>query len=154
MMNKQLKLNIKQLDAQIGKLAKELESMKENNQYEVKVRKIEDLTKLRTALVDKDGQSAVSKDVVDEVDRQILELAKELVNIELDETYLSKTRQLDNMTKIRGQLIEGMVKNQHSPAIIHGLIQISAMFVLLKYEEKDVIVSKSYDIVKSMFRGR
>lgn len=154
MMNKQLKRNIKLLDAHIGRITQELEGMKENNRYEVKVRKIEDLTTLRTAIVDKEGGSAVSKDVINEVDRQILELAKELYSIELDETYLSKMRQLNELTTVRTQLVEGIVKAQYSPTIVEGLLKLSAMLVVLKYEEKDVITSKAFDMVKTMFRGK
>lgn len=154
MMNRQLKHNIKLLDAHIGRLTRELEGMKENNDYEVKVRKIEDLTKLRNSLVGKDGETVVSKDVIIEVDRQILELARELVDIELDQTYLSKMRQLDDLTKVRNQLMDSKVKGSNSPAIISGLISISSILIILKYEEKDVITSKAVNIAMSMFRGK
>ena len=154
-MNKQMKLNIKQLDAQIGRLTKELEGMKDDNRYEIKVRKIEDLTTLRTAIVSKDGeQSGVSKEVVEEVDRQILELAKELVDLELNNEYLSKMKQLDDLTKIRTQLNESMIKGSSKDIIIQGAISVTAMVIMLKYEEKDVITSKAINMVIGMFRGK
>lgn len=152
MMNKQLKRNINALDVQIGRLAEELEGMKENNRYEIKVRKIEDLTTLRNAL--KDGDTQVSKDVITEIDGQILELAKELVDIELDNAYLSKMNHLDDLTKIRNQLMENVGKNSIIPAVTQGVIGISALVIMLKYEEKDVITSKAVSMVMGMFRGK
>jgi DNA repair exonuclease SbcCD ATPase subunit len=156
MLNKQLKLNIRQLDAQIGEIAEELNGMKENNDYESKVRKIEDLTNLRKALTnDKGGETTISKNVIVEIDNQILNLAKKLTDLELDQEYLSKMRQLDNLTKIRGQLMDSMVKNSSIPTIVSGLISISSILIILKYEEKDLITSKAFNIAMSLFsRGR
>lgn len=156
MLNKQLKLNIKQLDEQIGKITEELNGMKENNDYESKVRKIEDLTNLRKALTgNKEGETVISKDVIVEIDNQILDLAKKLTDLELDQEYLAKMRQLDNLTKIRGQLIESMGNNSSIPTIVSGLISISSILIILKYEEKDLITSKAFNIAMNLIgRGR
>lgn len=157
MLNKQWRSNIRELDRQIGNVTAELNGMKENNDYETKVRKIEDLTKLRKTLTS-DDETEVSREVIIEIDNQILKLAKELTNLELDQKYLSKMRQLDNLTKVRTQLMDSKAKgssNSSVPTIISGLISISSILVILKYEERDVITSKAVNIAMSLFgKGR
>jgi hypothetical protein len=152
MFNKQLKHNIKALDAQIGKLGKEIEELQNDNKYEVKMRTLSDLTDLRSKLTkDKDSDKS---DVVIEIDKQIEELASLIAKVEFDDTYSTKMKQLEELTKVRCLLAESKLKGSYTSEIITGVASISAILLILKYEQTDILTSKSINIAMKLFRGK
>lgn len=151
MFNKQLKQNIKQLDLQIGKLSEELDELKKDGRYEVKIKTLEDLTELRTKLA-KSHEDKVS-DAVLELDKQIEELTMLISKFEIDSEYITKQQRLEELTKIRVQLSECKVKESHAPAVISGVIGVSAMLLVLNYEKTDIVTSKAFGMATKLFRG-
>jgi predicted RNase H-like nuclease (RuvC/YqgF family) len=152
MFNKQLRNNIKALDLQISELSKEIRELKQTNKYDVKKRTLEDLIELRDKITKGLGEDQTSK-AVDELNRQIEEIAMELVKLELDEVYLDKMNRLNDLTKIRYQLSEVKVKESNAPIIISGVVSISAIALIMKYEEANIITTKAFGIATKMFRG-
>jgi predicted RNase H-like nuclease (RuvC/YqgF family) len=153
MFNKQLRHNIKSLDTQIGELSKELEGLKKDTKYDTKIRLLGDLIEFRSKLVGKNEKETKS-DVIVELDRQIEELTKFIENLESDEVYSAKMEKLEELTSVRCQLAEAKVKESNAPAIISGVVGISAILLVLNYEKKDIITSKAMSIATKMFGGR
>ena len=151
MFNKQLRRNIKTLDVQIGELSNELEGLKKDTKYDIKMRTLSDLTDLRSKLVGRDDKT--KSDAVIELDRQIEELTKMIGHLESDEVYTAKLQKLDELTKVRCQLAEAKVKESNAPVIISGVVGISAILLVLNYEKKDIITSKAFSIATKMFKG-
>lgn len=151
MFNRQLRKNIGLLDAQIGELGKELEGLKKDTKYDVKIRTLSDLTDLRSKLVkSKDDEKS---DVIIELDKQIEELAKMIIHLESDEVYMAKVNKLEDLTKIRCLLAEAKVKESNAPAIISGVVGLSAILLVLNYEKTEIVTSKAFSIATKMFRG-
>lgn len=151
MFNRQLKQNIKALDVEIGKLSKEVEGLKKDTKYEVKMRTLTDLTDLRCKLA-KDEDKKTSSDVVVELDRQIEELAIMIAKLEVDEVYTARLQKLENLSKIRAELSECVVKESNTPAVISGVIGISAVLLVLNYEKGDIITSKAFGMLPKLFK--
>lgn len=153
MFNKQLRHNIVALDAQIGELSKELEGLKKDTKYDVKIRTLMDLTELRSKLVNKDDKDKSKSDVIVELDRQIEELTKMVAHLESDESYMTKFKKLEDLTNIRCQLSEAKVKESNVPVIISGVIGLGGILLVLKHEKAEIITSKAFSIATKMFRG-
>ena len=151
MFNKQLRNNIKTLDAQIGELSKELEGLRKDTKYDAKIRVLSDLTDLRVKLV-KNADDAKS-DIVIELDSQIEELAMMVRHLESDEIYNEKVKKLEDLTNIRCQLAEVKIKESHAPAIVSLIGGVGTILLVLKHEKADVITSKAFSIATKMFRG-
>lgn len=157
MFNFKLKQNIKALDVEISKIGKELEELDRDTRYDVRKRTLEDLIELRNKLMVNQREDE-SNEAVEELNKQILELAKEVSTIEIDERYLNAIQRLDELTKIRTLLSE--CKNRESnvsailPGIISGVIGISATMLILKHEEEDIITTKAYNIVLGLLGRR
>lgn len=152
MFNKQLKQNIQVLDAEIGILSKELEGLKKDTKYDVKMRTLVDLTELRGKLVNNQKENDRS-DVIVELDRQIGELTKMIGFLESDEVYTAKVQKLEDLTKIRCQLSETKVKESNVPAVVGLVGGLSAIGLVLYYEKTDIVVSKAFGMATKMFRG-
>lgn len=60
---------------------------------------------------------------------------------------------IDDLTKVRAQLSENKVKESYSKEVVSGIFGISAILIILKYEEKDIITSKAVNIATKLFRG-
>jgi len=149
---KQLNVNIKDLDLQIGKLAKELEKLKKDNKYEATIDKLTSLTELRVQLA-KSLKDDETSEAVLEMDKQIEELTKKLQHLGRDEEYSDKLKTLEELTKIRCQLVESKEKGSVKPIVVSGLLSIASVALILKYEETEVITSKAFGMATSMFRG-
>lgn len=157
-MSKQLRRNIKALDVEIGELSKEINGLKQDTKYDVKMRTLSDLVKLRTDLVTRNEKFEISEDVIVELDKQIEELTKMISHLESDENYLSKVKKLEDLTKVRCQLSEAKTNESNMatyvPAVIGVVGGISAVLLVLNYEHKDeIITSKAFGIATKMFRG-
>ena len=133
MFNRQLKQNIKALDLEIGKLGKEIEGLKRDTKYEVKMRTLTDLTELRCKLAKGKDEKNLSNIVI-ELDRQIEELAMVIAKTGVDEVYAAKLKKLEDMSKIRAELSECKVNESNAPAIITGLMGIATVVMVLKHE--------------------
>jgi hypothetical protein len=151
MFNKQLKVNIKDLDVQIGKLSKEVEELKKDNKYEATMDKLKSLTELRVNLA-KSLKEDETSDAVLEMDKQIEELTKLIQNLGRDEEYSDKLAKLEELTKVRCQLAESKENGSVKPIVVSGLLSVASLVIVLKYEEKDVITSKALDITRNMFK--
>lgn len=151
MFNRQLRKNIKALDVQIGELSTELAGLKKDTKYDQKVRTLGDLVEFRSKLVK--NKEDEKSDVVIELDRQIEELTKMISHLASDEVYTAKMNKLDELTKIRSQLSEAKVNESNTPAVITGVIGLSAILLVLKHEEANIITSKAFSIATKMFRG-
>ncbi len=151
MFNRQLKHNIKALDLEIGKLSKEVEGLKKDTKYEAKMRTLIDLTELRCKLAKDQGEGTKS-DVVAELDKQIEELAMLVAKLEFDEVYSAKLKKLEDLTKIRAELSECKVNESNAPAIISGVIGISAVLLVLKHEQTEIITSKAFGMLPKLFK--
>jgi predicted RNase H-like nuclease (RuvC/YqgF family) len=151
MFNKQLKKNIKSLDVQIGQLSVELEGLKKDTKYDIKMRTLSDLADLRNKLVK--NKEDEKRDVVIELDRQIEELTALISKVESDEIYLAKVKKLEDLTKVRCQLSEVKVKESNVPAIISLVGSVGAIVLVLKHEKVDIITSKAFSMATKMFRG-
>lgn len=152
MFNKQLRNNISKLDAQIGKLSEELDGLKKDTKYDVKMRTLGDLIDLRCKLTQNQKDGKLSDTVV-ELDRQIEELTMIINKVESDEVYSAKLKKLEDLTAIRCKLSEAKVKESNVPAIISGVVGISTVLLVLKHEKADIITSKAFGIATKMFRG-
>jgi predicted RNase H-like nuclease (RuvC/YqgF family) len=153
MFNKQLRHNIKSLDAQIGELSKELEGLKKDTKYDSKIRMLSDLIGFRTQLAGKNEKDSKS-DAIVELDRQIEELTKLVENLVSDEVYIAKMQKLEELTKVRCLLAEAKVKESNAPAIIGLVGSISGILLVLNYEKKDIITSKAIGIATKLFGGK
>jgi hypothetical protein len=92
-------------------------------------------------------------EVVIELDKQIEELTKMISHLASDEVYTAKMNKLEELTKIRSLLSEAKVKESNVPAVISGVIGLSAILLVLKHEEANIITSKAFSIATKMFRG-
>lgn len=149
---KQLNVNIVQLDLQISKLSDELNKMEKDNKYEATMDKLKNLTELRATLA-KSLKDNEKSDAVVEMDKQIEELTVMLTHMCRNEEYSDKLAKLEELTKVRCQLAESKVNASVKPIVVSGVLSIASLAIVLKYEEKEVITSKAYDMVKGMFRG-
>lgn len=152
MKNKQLKMNIEQLDLRIAKLGTEIENMGMNNGYESKMGTLTDLMNLRDQLKKNYGDKP--SDAIKELDRQIDELAVELKNYNKDDIYQTKLKNLEALTKVRCQLDESRIKGSNAPVLISGLLGVASILLVLHYEKTDIVTSKAISMATSLFRGK
>lgn len=152
MFNKQLKVNIKQLDLQISKLSEELEDVEKDSKYEITMEKLETLTKLRAQLAQSLKEKETS-DAILEMDKQIEELTKIVENLGRDDVYTSKMAKLDELIKMRGQLTESKVKSSHTSLLVSSGVSIASVLLVLHYEKAEVVTSKAFSMATKMFRG-
>lgn len=151
MFNKQLRQNIGFLDAQIGELSRELDGLKKDTKYDAKIRMLGDLADLRVKLVkDKNDEKS---DTVVELDKQIEELTRMVIQLESDEVYTAKVKKLEDLVGLRCQLSEAKVRESNVPAIITGVAGLTAIVLVLKHEQTEIITSKAFSIATKMFRG-
>jgi predicted RNase H-like nuclease (RuvC/YqgF family) len=152
MFRKQLTINIEDLDRQIGTLSNELEELKKDSKYEATMDKLKMLTELRTSLA-KGLKENEKSDALSEMDRQIEELTLVVNHLGRDDVYSEKLAKLEALTKVRCQLGESKVKNSVKPVIVSGLLGMTSMLIVLKYEKDNVIItSKAFSMVSSMFK--
>lgn len=152
MTNKQIQLNIKEMDSRISGLTKEIAQMEGPLGFERKMSMLKDLSLLRQQLGGAySGESG--SNVLEELDNQIKELVDDLKGHEKEEDYQSKIQKLEDITKIRCQLAESKVKSSNAPIIISGLLGIGAMLLVLNYEKTDIVTSKAFSIATKLFRG-
>jgi DNA repair exonuclease SbcCD ATPase subunit len=153
MFNKQLKINIADIDAQIGVISKEIEEHKRDNKYEVKMEKLQALTELRFKLGKVEDEK--KSDTIIELDKQIEELTKLIANLEKDEEYTVKLKKLEDLTKIRTQLSETKVKESLAPHIISGALGLGAVALVLNYEKTEIIRGQAFSVAMRLFgRGK
>ncbi len=156
MFKKQLTVNIEDLDRQIGKLSMELEDMEKDSKYEVTMDKLKILTDLRNSLMkdSKETKEVEKSNAVIEMDKQIEELTRVVEQLRRDDAYSEKLAKLEALTKIRCQLEESKAKNSIKPLVVSGLLGVTSMLIVLKYEKDNVIItSKAFNMVTSMFKG-
>lgn len=153
MFNKQLKMNIANIDAQIGVISKEIEVHQRDNKYDVKMEKLDALIELRVKLgkvEDKDKSESML-----ELEKQIEELTKVVGKIERDEEYSAKLKKLDDLVKVRAQLAECKVKESLAPQLISGALSIGAVLIVLNYEKTEIIRGQSFGMALRLFgRGK
>lgn len=153
MFNKQLKLNIADIDAQIGVLSKEIEEHKKDSKYEIKMEKLTALTELRFKLgkVDEKNKS----EAVIELDKQIDELTKVIGHLESDYVYAAKLKKLEDLTKIRTQLSESKVRESLAPHLISGALGLGTVLLVLNYEKTEIIRGQAFGLATKLFgRGK
>lgn len=155
MFNRQLKKNIKALDVEIGKLSEEINNLQVDVSYDRNIKVLTDLTELRAKLV-KDQSEGELSNAVKELDDKIESLTTEIVGYEINDVYLTKLKKLEELTRVRAGLSECKVKESNSrvviPVLVSGAVSISAILLILKYEEENVITSKSLNIAMKLFR--
>jgi predicted RNase H-like nuclease (RuvC/YqgF family) len=153
MFNKQLRINIADIDTQIGVLSKEIEEHKKDSKYEIKMEKLQALTELRFKMgkvEDKDKSEAVI-----ELDKQIEELTKVIGHLERDEEYTAKLKKLEDLTKIRTQLSESKVRESLAPHLISGALGLGAVLLVLNYEKTEIIRGQAFGVAMKLFgRGK
>lgn len=153
MFNKQLKMNIADIDAQIGVISKEIEEHKRDNKYEVKMEKLTTLVELRSKLGKVDDEK--KSETIIELDKQIEELAKVIAHLEKDEAYAEKLKKLEDLTKIRIQLAEAKVKESWAPHVISGALGLGAVALVLNYEKTEIIRGQAFGVAMRLFgRGK
>lgn len=151
MFNKQLRINIADIDTQIGVLSKEIEEHKKDSKYEIKMEKLQALTELRFKL----GKVDEKSDTIIELDKQIEELAKVIGHLEKDEVYLEKLKKLEDLTKIRTQLSDSKVKESLAPHLISGALGLGAVLLVLNYEKTEIIRGQAFGVAMKLFgRGK
>lgn len=151
MFNKQLRKNIEAMDLQIGNLSEELHSLKRDTKYDVKIKTLTDLVEVRSKLTKNEDSSR--NDTINELDKRIEEITMVLGQLEYDEEYSAKVKRLEELTSIRCQLADAKVKESNAPAIISGVIGVSAVLLVLHHEKTDIITSKAFSMATKMFRG-
>lgn len=151
MFNKQLRINIADIDSQIGVISKEIEEYKRDNKYEVKMEKLQTLIELRSKL-GKIEEGEKKSETMIELDKQIEELTKVVAYLEKDDEYSAKLRKLEDLTKIRTQLSEAKVKESLAPHLISGAIGLGTVLLVLNYEKTDIIRGQAFGVAMRLFR--
>lgn len=90
---------------------------------------------------------------IEAIDLQIGKLIDELGGLEGTEEHKTIVQEIDDLTKIRKELTESKVKDSNAPAIISGLVGISAILLVLNFEKTDVVTSKAYSMATRLLRG-
>lgn len=153
MFNKQLKLNIADIDKIIGVLSKEIEEHKKDSKYEIKMEKLQALTEIRSKLGKVDDKN--KSDAVIELDKQIDELTKVICHLESDYEYAAKLKKLEDLTKIRTQLADSKVKESLAPHLISGALSLGAVLLVLNYEKTEIIRGQAFGVAMKLFgRGK
>lgn len=153
MFNKQLKLNIADIDTQIGVLSKEIEEHKRDSKYEIKMEKLTALTEIRSKLGRVDDEK--KSEAIIELDKQIDELTKVVGRLEKDEEYSAKLKKLEDLTKIRTQLSDSKVRESLAPHLISGALGLGAVLLVLNYEKTDIIRGQAFGLATKLFgRGK
>jgi hypothetical protein len=151
LLTRQNNKNIKELDLQIGTLSKEIEKLQVDCGYEATMGKLVALTELRVKLAEsikEDDNYAIKK-----LDEQISTLITSVKNLERDDVYLAKLKKLDDLVKIRVDLMDSKVKASIAPYLIQGAIGLGAMILVLRYEKTEIVTSKAFGLVTRLFRG-
>lgn len=92
---------------------------------------------------------------IEDLDSKIGVLTKELEEIEDEEEYEIAVSKIDSLVELRTKLAKSKADGRVSvkPVVISGLFGLASVLVVLKYEERDVITSKAFNMATSMFRG-
>ena len=148
---KQLRINIADIDAQIGVLSKEIEEHKKDSKYEIKMEKLQALTDVRSKL----GKVDEKSEAVIELDKQIEELTKVVAHLERDEEYTAKLKKLEDLTKIRSQLSDNKVKESLAPHLITLAGGFGAVLLVLNFEKTEIIRGQAFGVAMKLFgRGK
>ena len=152
MFKKQLSVNIKELDEQIAGLNEELKNWDKDSSYDSTMDKLKTLVELRKTLAES-LKGNESSEAITEMDAQIKALTKEIHSLERDDAYCDKLAKLDELTRIRCELAESQTNGSIKNVVVSGVLGIASVAIVLKYEEKDVITSKAFSMIPSVFRG-
>lgn len=90
---------------------------------------------------------------IKELDLKIGKLSEELEGVEDEGKIMSIMQQLDKLTELRCKLSESKENNSIKPVVVSSLFGVASLLIVLKYEEKDVITSKAFNMLPSIFRG-
>lgn len=91
---------------------------------------------------------------IKDLDLKIGKLTKELDLMgEDDEKYEVTMMKIDSLTDLRCKLHESRVEGSIKPIVLSGLLGVIPLILVLKYEEKEVITSKAFNMLPSMFKG-
>ena len=88
-----------------------------------------------------------------DLDNQIGEL---LSRYEQTEEEIEKTiifEEIENLTKIRKDLKASKVEGSNSSVWVSGAISIATVVLIMKYEERDVIATKAFNIATRIFKN-
>lgn len=88
---------------------------------------------------------------IENLDVMISELQEELKELKGEE-YQDALQRVDALVETRCKLAESSDKGSIKTALVSGAFSIASILIVLKYEEKDIITSKAYQLVPKMFK--
>lgn len=150
--SRQNQRNIEDLDFQIAYLSKDIAKQQIDCGYEATMGKLVALTDLRVKLSESLKDKEYS-DSIYELDEQINTLIKSVKSLERDDVYLAKMKKLEDLVKIRIDLMDSKVKASIAPYLIQGAIGLFGMVLVLRYEKTEIVTSKAFGLVTRLFRG-
>lgn len=89
---------------------------------------------------------------IKKIDVKIGELMEELIVAENPDDQELILVRIDELTKVRNKLSSDKVSESYSKELISGAIGLTSMVLVLRYEKADIITSKAFDMVKSMYK--
>lgn len=90
---------------------------------------------------------------IKDLDLKISKLSKELEEIEDNDEYDITMDKMKALTELRCKLSESKVNSSVKPLVVTGLFGVGSTLLVLYYERAEVITSKAFNNVTSMFRG-
>lgn len=90
---------------------------------------------------------------IEELDKKIGVLNKELDAAETYEDYETIMTKLESLTDLRCKLATSRVENSTKSVIVGGLLSVASLVVVLQYENENVITTKAFGMLPNMFRG-
>lgn len=91
---------------------------------------------------------------IEAIDVQIGKLNERLSLLKEDEDADDIMDQLKDLTKIRCELAESRgINSAVRNTVVSGIFGITSIIIVLKYEEREVITSKAFGMLPSLFKG-
>jgi hypothetical protein len=90
---------------------------------------------------------------VQDLDVRISKLYEKLDKATTDEERKSILDQAKELADLRNKLSEVKTRESLMPIVIPGIVGLTAMFMVIRHEETNIITTKALGIATKMFRG-
>ncbi len=90
---------------------------------------------------------------VSELDVRISKIYESIDKAESDDARKKLLDQAKELADLRNKLSEVKTRESLVPIVVPGVVGLSAILLVLKYEETSIITSKAWGMATKMFRG-
>lgn len=90
---------------------------------------------------------------IKDLDDKIGKLNEELENALTQEEYETIINKLESLVTLRCKLASSRDENSVKSVVVGGLLSVASLVVVLQFEDENVITTKAFNMIPSLFKG-